>query len=539
MSEWNRGRQGGPGGQRGPHVDDDAAQESEHPLRALHADPRVARMLYRRRVQRKANNAAGKGAARIPQSDGVPLPGDVRARMEPQLGADLSGVKVHTGGDSERAAEQMGARAFAVGSDVHFGAGQFSPGSKEGDRLLAHELTHTVQADRSGVQRKAEEPAGAMPADAGHEAAGAAHEGEAGHEAGGAAHGEAGDAAHAGGLEAAGEGHEVSHPNDAAEVEADHVADQAAEGLHGAAGGEKGAAAGGGAKAKPAAISAKLYGAGRMVFRSATPAEQQKPGMWSRVKGALGGGKEADPKPAPQKLDPGVYKPMSKQLDGTAPKTVLVDGSGGMFVFKPSANALPHEEGTKLGIEPTQYGRRSVAAGVVAKQVGLETPGVRIVEYMGKVGSLQPWRAGGKTMAQIRDEQGQEVAEAIQQSPEYQRARADINVFDYLINNLDRNPGNYIMDFDARGKVEKIVPIDHDLTFTKTKDRPPVDFWHAGLPDHYSDKMVEHIKHMDANRSDLKKALEHVLAKSEIAGVLHRLDEIVKDVKTKAKTKKA
>lgn len=65
MSEWNRGRQGGPGGQRALQVDDDAALESAHPLRALHAEPRVARMLYRRRVQRKANNAAGKGAARI------------------------------------------------------------------------------------------------------------------------------------------------------------------------------------------------------------------------------------------------------------------------------------------------------------------------------------------------------------------------------------------------------------------------------------------------------------------------------------------
>jgi hypothetical protein len=58
------------------------------------------------------------------------------------------------------------------------------------------------------------------------------------------------------------------------------------------------------------------------------------------------------------------------------------------------------------------------------------------------------------------------------------------------------------------------------------------------LPAEYSDKTVEHIKSMDANRSDLKQALGHVLAKSEIEGVMHRLDEIVKDMKTKAKSKK-
>ena len=40
--------------------------------------------------------------------------------------------------------------------DVHFAAGQYAPGTKEGDRLLAHELTHVVQGQKSGVQRKAE-----------------------------------------------------------------------------------------------------------------------------------------------------------------------------------------------------------------------------------------------------------------------------------------------------------------------------------------------------------------------------------------------
>jgi hypothetical protein len=133
------------------------------------------------------------GAPKIPNGGGGKLPDDVRAKMEDKLGADLGGVKVHTGGDSASAADQLGARAFTVGSDVHFGAGQFAPGSKEGDRLLAHELTHVVQGQKGGIQRKAESEAG--PAEA----------------------------------------PEVSQPHETAEVEADQTADHVAESLHGGA----------------------------------------------------------------------------------------------------------------------------------------------------------------------------------------------------------------------------------------------------------------------------------------------------------------
>jgi Domain of unknown function (DUF4157) len=153
---------------------------------------RIARSLDRRM---SANTAA---TASIPQSGGSPLPNEVRGRMEPKLGADLSAVRVHTSGESAQAARQLGARAFAVGSDVHFGSGEYAPGTSQGDRLLAHELTHTVQAQRSGIQRKSDP--------------------DAEHEAGG------GD-------------HQVSDPSEPAEKEADHVADVVTDQLHG--GGDK------------------------------------------------------------------------------------------------------------------------------------------------------------------------------------------------------------------------------------------------------------------------------------------------------------
>lgn len=175
-------------------------------------------------TKRGSGAAATQGAAAIPQSGGAPLPGQVRAKMEPQLGADLSDVKVHSGGESEKAALKLGARAFTVGQDVHFGAGEFAPGTKEGDRLIAHELAHTVQAQKSGVQRKAEE--------SGQES-GAPQEG-----------GQSEDGA------------EVSQPGQPAEVEADAVGDHVADQLHG--GGEKEHGGGEAGREKAPAIGAKL-----------------------------------------------------------------------------------------------------------------------------------------------------------------------------------------------------------------------------------------------------------------------------------------
>jgi hypothetical protein len=96
------------------------------------------------------------GNVDIPEGGGQPLSPAIRKRMEPKLGTDLSGARVHTGDKSAKAAQGLSARAFTVGSDVHFNAGEYAPGTKEGDRLLAHELTHVAQGQKSGIHRKPE-----------------------------------------------------------------------------------------------------------------------------------------------------------------------------------------------------------------------------------------------------------------------------------------------------------------------------------------------------------------------------------------------
>ena len=83
-------------------------------------------------------------------STGAPLPPGAKTQFEASLGADLSGVRVHTGAASATAASQLGARAFAVGQDIHFGAGQYRPSDLFGSHLLAHEVAHTVQQGSGG-----------------------------------------------------------------------------------------------------------------------------------------------------------------------------------------------------------------------------------------------------------------------------------------------------------------------------------------------------------------------------------------------------
>jgi hypothetical protein len=103
-------------------------------------------------IQRKAardDNGVAAGAdlaiASAASSSGSALPDAVMRKFESSLGADLSSVRVHTGAASEAAAHAVGAKAYTMGQDIHFGAGHYDPSGSAGQHLLAHEVAHTVQ----------------------------------------------------------------------------------------------------------------------------------------------------------------------------------------------------------------------------------------------------------------------------------------------------------------------------------------------------------------------------------------------------------
>ena len=115
-------------------------------------------------IQRKATGSAEVSRAavqaqvdRASNDSGGPLPGGLRSELEPALGADLGSVRVHTGAASASAADALQAKAYAVGQDIHFGAGAYDPSSQSGKHLIAHEVAHTVQqgGTASAVQRSA------------------------------------------------------------------------------------------------------------------------------------------------------------------------------------------------------------------------------------------------------------------------------------------------------------------------------------------------------------------------------------------------
>lgn len=95
-------------------------------------------------------------ALRARAGRGAPLSESLRASLEPQLGADLGAVRVHSDEAAGRLSRLLGARAFTHGSDIFLGAGQASPQTAAGRRLLTHELVHTVQ---QGASARAGEPA--------------------------------------------------------------------------------------------------------------------------------------------------------------------------------------------------------------------------------------------------------------------------------------------------------------------------------------------------------------------------------------------
>lgn len=108
-------------------------------------------------VQRKENGeseASTSIESRLSASKGGgnPLPNETRNQMESAMGADFSGVRVHTGSEAVGMSQDLNAHAFTHGADVYFNSGKYNPSNTEGSRLLAHELTHTVQQGENLVQ---------------------------------------------------------------------------------------------------------------------------------------------------------------------------------------------------------------------------------------------------------------------------------------------------------------------------------------------------------------------------------------------------
>ena len=110
-------------------------------------------------VQRK-QSGAGSVAPSVNHtlaSAGRPLDTSSRAFFEPRFGRDFSNVRIHTDTTAAASARSVSALAYTVGHNIVFGAGQYSPSTGTGQRLLAHELSHVCQ-QTSGLIMRAPDP---------------------------------------------------------------------------------------------------------------------------------------------------------------------------------------------------------------------------------------------------------------------------------------------------------------------------------------------------------------------------------------------
>lgn len=111
-------------------------------------------------LQRRSVNQANPSevppiVSQVLRSPGQPLDQTTRAFMESRFGHDLSKVRVHTDTKAVESARTVNALAYTVGQEMVFDGGQYKPGTSEGRKLIAHELTHVIQqSDASRIIQK-------------------------------------------------------------------------------------------------------------------------------------------------------------------------------------------------------------------------------------------------------------------------------------------------------------------------------------------------------------------------------------------------
>ncbi|WP_192918602.1 eCIS core domain-containing protein [Salinigranum salinum] len=104
-------------------------------------------------IQRRAVGSGRTADSDVsPPGGGRPLPASVRTYFEPRFGTSFEDVRVHTGPRAAESARAIHARAYTLGTDVVFGAGEYAPETPAGRQLIAHELTHVLQ-QRAGSER--------------------------------------------------------------------------------------------------------------------------------------------------------------------------------------------------------------------------------------------------------------------------------------------------------------------------------------------------------------------------------------------------
>lgn len=136
-----------------PEEEEDVQKQSEEEEEALQTKAEVEE---EEPIQRRAagplprfNPVSLKSRLSASKGRGSPLPEAARTRMEKSFAADFGGIRIHTDDNAVELSRRLRAQAFTHGRDIYFNRDKFSPDSRQGTHLLAHELTHTVQQGKA------------------------------------------------------------------------------------------------------------------------------------------------------------------------------------------------------------------------------------------------------------------------------------------------------------------------------------------------------------------------------------------------------
>ena len=114
-------------------------------------------------IQTKSNHSTSASSLTSPElsakiqssrGKGQAITNGPRIFMESRFGHDFRQVRVHADSEAAKFNQSINSRAFTIGQDIYFNRGEYTPHSRKGKTLLAHELVHTIQQSSSNPLHK-------------------------------------------------------------------------------------------------------------------------------------------------------------------------------------------------------------------------------------------------------------------------------------------------------------------------------------------------------------------------------------------------
>lgn len=134
-----------------PAVKAPKAKDSDHATAAKEKPKSAAPAITEKKKAGQGESDLPPVVRRVLDTPGDPLELGTRTDMESRFGSSFRDVRIHTGALAAESARAVYAHAYTVGEHIVFDSGQYQPHTTEGQRLLAHELAHTIQ--QHGLQK--------------------------------------------------------------------------------------------------------------------------------------------------------------------------------------------------------------------------------------------------------------------------------------------------------------------------------------------------------------------------------------------------